>query len=114
MFYLQKYKNETLKLNKDNYEGLMNLTENCVSELQWWQKCVDSVNDIYYPLPQLTIYSDACLNSWGAACGKQLTRGNWSKEETSFYINVLEMAAAFFAVKIYAVTLSETSIHILQ
>ena len=28
------------------------------------------------------------------------------------HINVLEMAAAFFAVKIYAATLSETSIHV--
>ena len=62
MFYLQKCKNEALKQNKGNYEGLINLTENCISELQWWQKGVDTVNDIYHPLPQLTIYSDACPN----------------------------------------------------
>ena len=30
MFYLQKCKNEA-------YEELINLRENCVSELQWWQ-----------------------------------------------------------------------------
>ena len=36
MFYLQKYKNEALKLKKGNYEGFINLTENCISELQWW------------------------------------------------------------------------------
>ena len=56
MFYLQKYKNEALKQNNGNYEGLINVTENCISELQWWQKSVDSVNDIYYLLPQLTMY----------------------------------------------------------
>ena len=28
-------------------------------------KSVDSVNDICHPLPQLTIYSDACPNGWG-------------------------------------------------
>ena len=28
------------------------------------------------------------------------------------HINVLKMAAAFFAIKIYAATLSETSIHL--
>ena len=33
-FYLQKYKNEALKQNNGNYKGLMNLTENCISELQ--------------------------------------------------------------------------------
>ena len=65
MFYLQKCKNEGLKQNKGNYEGLVKLTENCISELQWWQKSVDSVNDIYHPLPQLTIYSDACPNGLG-------------------------------------------------
>ena len=76
MFYSQKCKNEALKLNKGNYEGLTNLTQNCISELQWWQKSVDSVNDIYNSLPQLTIYSDACPNGWRAASGKHSTGGN--------------------------------------
>ena len=35
MFYLEKCKNEALKLN--NYEGLINVIEYCISELQWWQ-----------------------------------------------------------------------------
>ena len=35
MFYLEKCKNEALKLN--NYEGLTNVIEYCISELQWWQ-----------------------------------------------------------------------------
>ena len=38
MFYLKICKNEALKLNKGNYEGLINLAVNCISELQWWQK----------------------------------------------------------------------------
>ena len=42
MFYLQKCQNKALKQNKGNYEGLINLAENCISELQWWQKSVDS------------------------------------------------------------------------
>ena len=99
-----------MKLNKDNHKGLINLIENGISELKWWQKGVDSVNYIYHLLPQLTIYSVACLNGWGVACGKHSTGGNWFKE-SSLHINVLEMAATFFAVTIYAATLSETSIH---
>ena len=112
MFYLQKCKNEALKLSKCNYEGIIDLTENCICELQLWQKSVDSVDDIYHPLPQLTIYSDDCLNGWGTVCGKHSTGGNWSKEESPLHINVLEIAAAFFTVKIYAATLSETSTHL--
>ena len=81
MFYLQKYKNEALKLKKGNYEGFINLTENCISELQWWQKSVVSVNDIYHPLPQLTIYSDACPNGWGVGGAATLS-------ETSVHLRV--------------------------
>ena len=101
-----------MKLKKGNYEELINLIKTCISELQWWEKNVDSINVIYYPLPQLTIYSDTCPNGWGAACGKHSIGGNWSKEESSLHINVLEMAVAFFAVKICAATLSETSTHL--
>ena len=36
LFYLQKCKNEALKLSKGYYEGLIDLTENCINELQWW------------------------------------------------------------------------------
>ena len=99
MFYLHKCKNQALKQNKGNYKGLKNMTKNCIRKLRWWQKSVDSVNDIYHSLIQLTIYSDACSNGWGAACGKHSTVGNWSKEESSLHINVLEMAAASYAVK---------------
>ena len=48
----------------------------------------------------------------GGACGKHSTGGNWTKEESYFHINVLEMAAAFFAVKSYSASFSETSIHL--
>ena len=58
-------------MNKGNYAGLINLTENCKVkiELQWWKKSVDSVNDIYHSLPQLTVYSDACPNNCGGGGG---------------------------------------------
>ena len=54
-------------MNKGNYAGLINLTENCKVkiELQWWKKSVDSVNDIYHSLPQLTVYSDPCPSLGG-------------------------------------------------
>ena len=54
---------------------------------------------------------EGLIDLW-AACGKYSTVENWSKEESSFHITVLEMAAAFFAVKTYAATLSEISIHL--
>ena len=55
-----------------------------------------------------------CPNDWGGgtACGKHSTWGNWTKEELSLHINVLEVAVDFFAVTIYAPALSETSTHL--
>ena len=53
------------------------------------------------------------MSKWlGAACRKPSTGGNWTKEESSLHINVLEMAAVFFAVKSYAAVPSETLIHL--
>ena len=112
-FSLHKCKNKALKLNNGNYEGLINLAENCISELQLWRKRVDSRDDINHPLPQLTLYSDACPNGWEAASRKHSSGINWSKEESSLHINVLEKAAAYFAVKNYAAILSETSVHLM-
>ena len=43
---------------------------------------------------------------------KVLNWGNWFKEESSLHINVLEIATAYFAVKIYAATLTEISINL--
>ena len=89
MFYLQKCKNEALKLNKGNYDGFINLTESCISELQWWQKSFDSVNDIYHPLPQLTIYSDAYPNNSGGGGGGGLLVENTQHGETGLRRNYL-------------------------
>ena len=58
------------------------------------------------------IYSDACSDGWGATFGKHSTGGNWSKQESSLHINVLEMVTSFFAVQTYTATLSATSIHL--
>ena len=43
---------------------------------------------------------------------KTLNWRKWSKKESSLHINVLNMEGAYFAVKIYAATLSETSVHL--
>ena len=106
MFHLQKSKNEALKQNKSNYEGLRKLRASMVAKKCWLSK---------WYLSSITSAKNIlrCLSKWlGATCGKHSTRGNWSKVESSLHINVLQIAAAFFAVKIYAATLSETSIHL--
>ena len=52
-------------------------------------------------LPNIEIFSDACLTGWGAKYNGHSTGGHWSVEESKSHINVLEMKGALFALKIY-------------
>ena len=62
-----------------------------------WQKSVDSENDIYHPLPQLTTYSMLVQMVGGTACGKHSTGGNWSKEES--YLHIVRNGSCFLCCK---------------
>ena len=112
MFYLQKLKNDSLKLSKGNFEAPVKLTAHAVTELHWWKNHVCALQSIFNEPPKLTIFSDACPTGWGAACNNESTGGNWTHEESSFHINVLEMAAAFYALKIYTREVSNCHIQL--
>lgn len=61
--------------------------------------------------PDLILTSDASKAGWGAICGTQETGGRWTDAERRDHINVLELRAAFFAMKCFAAT--NRSSHIL-
>ena len=48
----------------------------------------------------------------GAASGDSSTGGLWKAQEVLFHINILETAAAYFAVKIYCNHLQNTTTHL--
>ena len=41
----------------------------------------------------MIIQTDAFLTGWGAVCNGAQTSGQWSEEERTLYINVLELPA---------------------
>ena len=41
----------------------------------------------------MIIETDAFLTGWGAVCNGAQTSGQWSEEERTLYINVLELPA---------------------
>lgn len=47
---------------------------------------------------------------WGAFCDGQRARGRWNPEEQNLHINVLELMAAFFALRCFADKLRDCSI----
>lgn len=99
---LERCKYLNLKAD-DDYEKLMNLPSSLLPDLRWWLQALENpshrvMNDSY----AVEIYSDASTTGWGAACEGQTASGQWSQDERRQHINVLELLAAFFALKIFA------------
>ena len=91
-----------LVFNKGNYEGKIQLSPMALQEIRWWlNNAITLHRDIQHPRPSVTIQSDASKLGWGAVLGAQKTGGRWTPLETESHINVLELLAAFFALKCY-------------
>ena len=67
----------------------------------WWKNWLPFHNgkNILVPKEQETIISDASKKGWGAHLGPLEIRGCWCLEERIQHINVLELQAAFLAIK---------------
>ena len=90
-----------LHANNQNFDVNLTLDHNPLEELCWWVSNIDSVNGspIRPPAPTLFITTDASKTGWGAVCETQRTNGRWSVSERTQHINVLELKAAFLALK---------------
>lgn len=77
------------------------LDHNPLTELKWWLLDPDSVNGspITPPAATLFITTDASKTGWGAVCQGHRTNGGWSEDERRLHTNVLELKAAFLALK---------------
>lgn len=100
-----------LRLNNDNFEKYMTISETAHEDLNWWSKNINSASNVIKTFdPIIEIFSDASLTGWGASCKGKRAHGHWSREEKSLHINVLELLAAFFALKCFASDLSDGDI----
>lgn len=108
---LERLKYLTLKNNNDNYEFSTTLNSSCKYDLEWWShNIVSSINPIRKNSYKLEIFTDASNTGWGASCDSETASGHWSKEETQFHINSLELIAAFFGLKCFAKDLRNSEI----
>ncbi len=84
-----------------NYDTLVVLTPAAKSDLLWWITALHTQqgSHIIPPIADLTTASDASKQGWGASWGTKRSGGVWSKEESQDHINILELRAAFFALK---------------
>ena len=99
--YLQALLIRGLNQMNHNYEAPVSLCSQSLGEINWWLQNLETVNGspIITPSSDLTIFTDASLTGWGAACGNIKTHGKWSATERQLHINVLELKGAVLGIQ---------------
>ena len=69
-------------------------------------------NPIRKLLPKSVVYSDASPSGWEAAFEDQSAVELWTPKEAELNINVLETAAAYFALKLFCKNFKNTAVHL--
>ena len=84
-----------------DYDQQILLTRPAKADLLWWINNLHLLKGsrILPPTADITITSDASKMGWGASMGTLTTGGKWSQVEAQEHINILELKAAFFALK---------------
>lgn len=89
----------------------MTIPQSLQSDINWWSSQIMSCsNPIRTKQSSTTIFSDASLTGWGAACDGRTTGGLWTVEERRKSINYLELLAIFLALRCFADKLSKCEI----
>jgi len=91
-------------INEGNLTVRVSLSEGARSDLFWWATRFPhhNGNSLVEISPSLIICSDASLVGWGAVCGGVTANGPWSLSESKKHIKVLELVAAFHALRCFA------------
>ena len=95
------------KVNYDNYDAKMTLSNTVKDDLKWWVDHVEtSFNFISMENPVLIKNTDASKTGWGAVFREVSTGGDWKVNEVRNHINYLERLAVYFALKSFRKMLS--------
>ena len=94
-----------LKRSHGNYDAKVVFSNEAITDMKWWSTNIHkayNVIDVSHGEPDIVIHSDASLTGWG--CDSILGRsgGQWSLVESQLHINVLELTAAWFALRALA------------
>ena len=94
-------------LEQDKYLALL------ANKGKWWHDNAATLKrDIQHDHPSTSIQSDASTLGWGAIFGTQKTEGRWTPLEAEYHINILELLAAFFALKCFCSHMNNCHIQI--
>lgn len=108
---LEKAKLEALDGNYTDFDKKMKISTYIKEDISWWKKNFKNARkQIKIMNFKMEIFSDASMTGWGAFCKGKKAHGHWSFEESTLYINQLELKAALLALKCFASKLSECEV----
>ncbi|KAG0753936.1 hypothetical protein G6F24_012711 [Rhizopus arrhizus] len=115
--YLQRDLAKSLHLNHQNWERPCYLSRQSLQELLWWKESVSMKNGLpiqtmEVPTPQITIYTDSSETGWGISSPFIETFGFWSETDKTHSINVRELKAVYYALKIHATRFENCTIKV--
>lgn len=94
-----------------DYNKKMMVANYLKDDLKWW---IDNIKYSMCPIRNnefcVEIFSDASSTGWGVACNNKSSHGNWTEVELKTHINILELKAALYGLKIFASDLQDCNI----
>ena len=86
---------------KESQETLVPVWDSALQNIFWW---LDPSNffkgvPLHHPEPQITVFTDASIEGWGAHSGDRKLYGKWTETDKKSHINVLEMRAVIKALE---------------
>ena len=110
---LEMIKERELKIHKGNFDSFMKVPLIVYTTLDWWiENLPYCFKKVSHGNPQLVLYSDSSNLGWGAY-NKTMdikTGGDWSIQEQTLHINVLELKACKLA--LFTFCKNEHNIHV--
>ena len=96
---MEYQKIDALKAHKGNFDGLMSLNTNAISEIEWWRDNIMSSFANISPIQiDMAIKCDASKLGWGVHHDSSSFGGRWSLPDQENHINLLELLAIQYAV----------------
>ena len=94
------------------HDTTLSLSSQARSDLQWVIENITQCNGRLFQVPKIDIFiqSNASLIGWGAVNGSLSASGRWSKSESKYHINYLELLASFHALQCFVS--NSRSIHV--
>jgi ribonuclease HI len=111
---LETEKSQAVKINKGNFDKIMEISNDMKSELNWWIRNIHTqFRKLNRASPSASIQTDASSLAWGVVFNGKEFGGIWKTDEKNFHINTLEMKAIYYAIKALITKIKNSNVKIL-